>query len=210
MIKINLAPSADMKAGLGNSSNELFADDANLFVSSDEIRKDAAVRLLILMLCPVGLYVYESQVIPEKRAKVESLQQNYDALIAFNASGAQIVERIKKLNSTKELFDKRLAAIDELRRNRYREVRILDVLQTSIPETSWFKEVEMLKDRIVVNGYSMSDADTTKFLDDLNRSSHIKEVRLLRSIEETVEGNLVKRFEIECIFDSPKKVGANI
>ncbi|MFP5518669.1 MAG: PilN domain-containing protein [Bdellovibrionia bacterium] len=200
MIKVNLAPSL-AKGGLGSG---VFGSDSGLFVSDETLRKEAAKRILVILLGPLGLFLYEQQIIPEKLATLASVRQTHQSLVAFNASGADIVKRIEKLNATKALFDKRLEAIEALQKNRFREVRILDVVQSSIPETAWLREVNMQRDRILINGFSMSDAETTRFLDDLSRSSHIKEVRLLRTVEETIESNSVKRFEIECIFDVPR------
>lgn len=198
MIKVNLAPSSAIKGGSGGL---LGGGDEAIFVSPEEIRKELLKRVVIVLMGPLGLYFYQDQIIPEKAAILSEKETTFQQLSAYNAQSAQIVERNKKLNATKVIYDQRLQAIDDLRKNRYQEVKVLDVLQKSMPETLWFIEVEMRSDRIIVKGLSMSDADTTRFLEEVNKNSFIKEVRLLGSADATIEGKTVKRFEVECYFN---------
>ena len=54
----------------------------------------------------------------------------------------------------------------------------------------------------------MSDADVSKFLEDLNRSGDIKEVKLNRSTDEKIDDNVIKRFEVDLVFENSSLAGA--
>lgn len=196
MIRINLAPT-NSRVTTGQTE-----DDA-LFMSQEEIQKQALKRLFLIAMFPAALFVLERQTIPDLRSKLAVLTAEYNSLSSENSASASLVEKIKKLNETKAVFDKRLQAIEKLGTNRYKEVKLLDFLQTTIPETVWFRSLDFSGDRISLMALAMSDADVTKFLEDLNRSGEIKEVKLNRSTDEKVEDTTIKRFEVDLVFEAP-------
>lgn len=197
MIRINLAPSsAKLKAG------QAALDDA-LFLTEEDIQKHALKRILLIVMFPAALFLYEKQTLPDLVAQSASLTNELNELTTENSASAELVEKIKKLNETKEVFDKRLKAIEQLSVNRYKEVKLLDFLQTTIPETVWFRSLEFSGDKISLLALAMSDTDVTQFLEDLNRSSEIKEVKLNRSTDEKIEDTTIKRFEVDLVYETP-------
>lgn len=200
MIRINLAPT-NSRVTTGQ------AEDDALFMSQEEIQKQALKRLFLIAMFPAALFVLERQTIPDLQSKLSVLTAEYNSLSNENSASASLVEKIKKLNETKAVFDKRLQAIEKLGKNRYKEVKLLDFLQTTIPETVWFRSLDFNGDRISLMALAMSDADVTKFLEDLNRSGEIKEVKLNRSTDEKVEDTTIKRFEVDLVFETPSDGG---
>lgn len=193
MIKVNLANAAHSTALTGVGGG------AEIFVAPDEQRKEALKRIAVILLFPLGLYVYESQNVPTIHHILATRTAYLGELQAFNARANASVAEIKKFKEDEAKIQARIAILEKLSKDRQKEIRILDLFQQVIPDKVWFTRVEMTGNKMQVSGYAMSDYDISTFMEGLSKSVFLADVNLLNSNEQVIDGVSVKRFEISCL-----------
>lgn len=197
MIKVNLASST---AGLASIPGVSGTD----FSSPEQIRKDALIRLLFLLIGPVLLYIYEGQNLPAKQSELSSKQQMLAELQEYNSKQAASVAEIKKFKEDEALIEARIAALEKISIDRQREAKVMELLQTIIPEKAWLTRIQLNPEGINLQGLALSDFEVSTFLDSLTRSAFLMDVNLLNSSEVVQDGVSLKRFEISCLLERPK------
>lgn len=199
MIKINLATSKVSSMPLGGAGAGLGVE----FVDESDTRKNAMKRILIIMLGPLALFLYENQNIPGKMNELQSKSQVLAELQAYNAKQADSVAEIKKFKEDEALIESRISALEKIAKDRQREIRVLDLLQNVIPEKAWLSRLEINPDRVNIQGMAMSDFEVSSFLEALTKSVFLMDVNLVSSNEVTEDGVVLKRFEISCLLERP-------
>lgn len=197
MIRINLASAkgmASLSPGVGG--------DGGVVIVSDQVRKDALVKLLVIILIPMGLYFYEQQNIPAIYAELNQKQATLAQLAEFNLRAENAVREIKKFKEDERKIQSRISALERISKNRFREVKVLDLFQQVIPERLWLTRVDIKDGKILLAGLSMSDIDISTFMDSLSKSVFLQDVVLISSAEDIQEGMTLKKFEIGCILES--------
>lgn len=197
MIKINLATSKVSSMPLGGAGLGVE------FVDENDTRKNAMKRILIIMLGPLALFLYENQNIPGKMNELQSKSQVLAELQAYNAKQADSVAEIKKFKEDEALIESRISALEKIAKDRQREIRVMDLLQNVIPEKAWLTRLEINPDRVNIQGMAMSDFEVSSFLEALTKSVFLMDVNLVSSNEVTEDGIVLKRFEISCLLERP-------
>ncbi|XGC81563.1 PilN domain-containing protein [Bdellovibrio bacteriovorus] len=199
MIKINLASNAAISAGSPLSAGLGISTDT--FLAPDEVRKEALKRLVIILLGPLALFVYENQNVPAKVAELNAKQQMLAELQNYNSRQAASVAEIKKFKEDEALIEARISALEKIAKDRQREIRVLDLLQTVIPEKAWLTRVQVNPDKVNVQGLALSDFEVSQFLEALTKSVFLMDVNLVSSSEITQDGVVLKKFEISCVLE---------
>lgn len=203
MIKINLASSSSTAAsGFGLGSNQVLSGEG--FLSSQELRKEALKRLFLLLIGPAALHVYEMQNIPAKYYELDSKTSTLNELRDYNSKQASSVAEIKKFKEDEALIEARIAALEKISKDRNREIRVLDLLQMVMPEKAWLTRVQILPERVNIEGLALSDFEVSVFLEALTKSALLMDVNLVSSSEVSKEGILLKNFEISCMLEKPE------
>jgi len=202
MIRINLASTRTMMAATGGGAAT--AEGGGEVVITEQVRRDAMVKLLLILLAPMGLYLYEMQNIPTIRSELVRKQQALQELQVFNAKAENSVKEIKKFKEDEKKIQARIAVLEKLAKDRFREVKVLDLFQQVIPERVWFTRVDIKEGKVLLAGFSTSDIDISTFMDSLSKSVFLQEVVLVSSSEHIQDGMTLKKFEISCILE---KVG---
>lgn len=199
MIKINLASTKSTAgAGGGIQFSEGFSEDG--FVS-EEARKEALKRLVVILIPAICLYAYQEQHVPELQARLGSLQATLSELENYNSKQAASVAEIKKFKEDEAVIEARISALDKISRDRSREIRVIDLMQQVIPEKAWLTRVSLNPDRMNVQGLGMSDFEVSQFLEALTKSVFLMDVNLVSSTEVTVDGMVLKKFEISAVLE---------
>ncbi|WP_413582435.1 PilN domain-containing protein [Bdellovibrio sp. HCB288] len=199
MIKINLAsPAVGTNAALGSQ----FGDgDGGEILITDETRKEAIKRLVVALIPVIGLYVYQEQHIPQLQAQLTTMQTTLRELEEYNAKQAASVAEIKKFKEDEAIIEARISALDKISRDRYREIRVMDLLQQVIPEKAWLTQVNLNPEKMNVQGLGLSDFEVSQFLEALTKSVFLMDVNLVSSTEVTVDGMILKKFEISAVLE---------
>lgn len=189
MIKINLAS----KSAPHTNPLEM------LDTSEADIRQEALKRLLFLLIGPLAFYIYESQHLPTLRSEQTVKSQELAELTEFNMQQEASVLEIKKFKEDEALIEARIEALEKISRDRQREIKILDLMQTVIPENAWLTSISIESDRLVLKGLALSSFDVSTFLDLLTRSALLIDVNLIGSNEINREGNTFQEYEISAL-----------
>jgi type IV pilus assembly protein PilN len=197
MIRINLASSRGAFIPAGGGGGE----SGEAIIVTEQVKKDALVKLIVMFLAPLALYIYESQNIPTIRAELMSKSQKLQELQAFNAKAENSVKEIKKFKEDEKKIQARISVLEKIAKDRFREVKILDLLQQVIPEKLWLNRIDIKEGKILLAGMSFSDIDVSTFMDSLSKSVFLQDVVLISSQEQIQDGMTLKKFEISCVLD---------
>jgi Tfp pilus assembly protein PilN len=190
MIKINLIQGSNA-ANFSGPSAEVFEGE----LSPEQAKKQGSIRLLMLVLGPVALFVYETQFnMPELKAQFVKINKEYTALLAKNNKFAETVAVIKTLKAQQDKLKKQLDVIDGLRKDRMREVKIMDSLQREIPERAWLHKIDVKQGKLFIEGFAESSNEVNQLNEMLTRSAYLKSVRLESDAEETYQQGYVRKF----------------
>jgi type IV pilus assembly protein PilN len=199
MIKINLASN---QVGTNSAIGAQFGDVAiEEMGGSDEARKEALKRLVILLIPALGLYAYQEQHVPELQARLATLQATLSELENYNSKQAASVAEIKKFKEDEAIIEARISALDKISRDRSREIRVIDLMQQVIPEKAWLTKITLNPDRMNVQGLGLSDFEVSQFLEALTKSVFLMDVNLVSSTEVTLDGMILKKFEISAVLE---------
>lgn len=191
MIKINLLKGNNAAAAMAMPMDDGMGGE----MSAEQVRKQGALRLFILLLGPIALFVYETQFnIPEIAAQSSKFNKQLSTLQQKNKKFAETVDRIKVLKAQQEKLRKQFDTIDRLRKDRMREVKILDSLQREIPERLWLTKVDLKSGKLSIEGMAESSSEVNQFNEVLTRSAYLKSVKLESDSEETFMQGYVRRF----------------
>lgn len=198
MIKINLASQSQT-----SSVSPLGVSDSSL-LSAQELRSEALKRIIILLIGPIALYFYETQNIDAKYVGLNAKTAELNTLTAYNSKQANSVAEIKKFKEDEALIEARIAAVEKISKDRNREIRVLDLLQTVIPEKAWLTRIQVFPDRVNIQGLALGDSEVSSFLDALTKSVFLIDVNLVSSSEVIKEGIPLRSFEISCLLERPE------
>jgi type IV pilus assembly protein PilN len=198
MIRINLASTRTMAAATSGSAA---LEGGGEVVITEQVRKDAIVKLFVILLAPMALYFYEWQNIPTIRSELNRKQAALMELQTYNAKAESSVKEIKKFKEDESKIQTRIAVLEKLAKDRFREVKVLDLFQQVVPEKVWFTRVDIKEGKVLLAGYSTSDIDISTFMDSLSKSVYLQEVVLVSSSEHIQDSMTLKKFEISCILE---------
>jgi len=202
MIRINLATSS---VGTSSAIGSAFGfGGGETFDGDSEARKEGLKRLLIILLPAVALFAYEQQNVPEKTARLARMNTELNETQTFNSKAAASVAEIKKFKEDEAIIEARIAALQKISKDRHREIRVLDLLQSVIPEKSWLTRVNILPEKVTITGMALTDYEVSTFMEALTKSAFLMDVNLVNSTEILQDGVNLKRFEITCLLERPQ------
>ena len=124
-------------------------------------------------------------------------------MVQKNEQAKGAVAETKKFKEDQEKLQKQIDTLEGLRKERLREVKVMDNLQKDIPEKVWLTKVDFQETKLVISGLAIADSELTTFMENLSGSVFLHDVALLRSSEQPSEGGVLKKFDISCALDLP-------
>ncbi len=201
MIKINLAGVPEKAQKTTIMSTEFLDPD---LLTPNEIQKKGALRLFGLLILPVVLYVYQEQSLPVKMRRVADLNQKLADLQAYNLKAEPAQAELKKFKDDEAKIQQRIGTIETLSQDRLLRVQILDIIQQIIPEKVWLERIDSKEGRFTLIGTGVSDYDISGFLESLERSVYIQNLRPGSVTETLYEGVPVRKFEVSFNYGVPQ------
>jgi type IV pilus assembly protein PilN len=201
MIKINLISNRLKKTVSLRGSSLGAISESDGFLSEDEIRKDATKRIVIFLVPMVLIWTYGELVVPQKREVLAAKTQDYNKLVDYNKKQSASVAEIKKFQEDESLIESRILVLNKLSKDRYKEIRVLELLQQVIPEKAWLRKVKIGQQKLMLEGTALSDFEVSKFMESLTKSAFLVDVNLITSSEMIVAGISYKNFEIGCLLE---------
>ncbi|MBF0109683.1 MAG: PilN domain-containing protein [Magnetococcales bacterium] len=106
---------------------------------------------------------------------------------------------VKNIRELKKFIENKLKLIEELKQSRNLPVRIIDEVITALPEKSWLKGIQMQDRTLKLNGMAQSNAVVAGFMERLNASPFIDNVRL-GQVSLNATKDKVKAFSLEASY----------
>ena len=200
MIRINLLQKRTAGAASATGGGAAAIDMGG--GSTTDIQRKGGLHLIVLMLVPGALYALENQKIPELRSVLSSRASLLSSLEQKNSQVSASVAEIKKYKEDQAQLQRQIDTLEGLRRDRLREVRVMDSLQRSVPEKVWFNKIEVKESNLNISGYASSDLDLTIFLETISKSIFLKDVNLVRSNDFASTSGVLKKFDISASLDA--------
>ena len=157
-------------------------------------QKPAAVGLAMLLVTGLGVggwwYYVNTQATNTETAIVAAesrIEQLKDAL-----------KLLEKARSQKTELEERLTLIERLRMAKHAPVKLLDLLNESVPEGLWLMEIKQNPMGVQIEGRSLSHTAVTDFAQTLQTAGLFKmPVEILTTLMEQVEETNVIRFVLK-------------
>jgi len=103
---------------------------------------------------------------------------------------------VRDLEKKREALKAKLRVIEDLKARKIGPVRILDDLNSAIPEKSWLIEVKDKNGILRIDGIALDNQTIADFVKQLQKSPYFPRVDLLEARQEEVRGVKMKRFAI--------------
>lgn len=200
MIKINLIKSKVAAALPEVGVHEFSSEKEGRGPSSTDIL--LLKNLIIICIFPAALYFYQSQVesqLTYQKRKVSNEQNRIQQeLIQKKQFKTQLDELAKKLEVTQKKYE----ALVNLPKDRLLEVKMLDTIQSIIPEKVWLNQLNYRERGLELYGTASSDDDLNGFTKALESRPIFKDVVLRRAKDEKNNSGVVKSFYITSKIES--------
>lgn len=170
MIKINL-----LKAFTSGGT----ADSYAAMVSSsdrDAALMQAAKRLVLIVLGPVGLFFYEMQALPILEHKEKVLMAEVAETAAFNQSKSGLASEIKKYEDEQNKINAQMNFVNKIARDKINELKLFQHLQYTTPENVWVNKMEFKDNILTMNIESDAPSELDKFSELLTNSGFLSNV----------------------------------
>lgn len=166
MIRINLLRNMGMSSA-GTAMGTSLGGSAGEIISVD-VRRQAAIKVVIILVFPLFLFIWEKLRINSLEAEKAQIQQRVQSVEAEKSSFGSAAPRVEKANKLKLKIETEIKVIRELAKNRLREVKALDQLQSVLPGGTWLNEVSMTGGKISLTGLALNEGSLTELLTALN------------------------------------------
>lgn len=197
MIKVNLLKDAGKKTKKGLGESTVFDADFRSKVDGAVGDNQALIKRFSFLLVPIVLifgYTWFIESGLERRiADLNNQSAQIDAQIAGLSAE---LDTIEKLKAEKNKISTELGAIKELSKKRYTYIKILDSMQTLIPERAWITKLSLKEQIISIEGRATEDSVISAFMQNLEESAYFSNVTWVDSREVNEPQGVVKSFSI--------------
>ena len=156
MIKINLSK---------NKKTAAFTSVSESGFEANPSSSSGLVNLFLIFLIPALLAIYETQTIPAKKIEMQKVNKEKIELQQLNRSAVVARDQIKKLMEQEQKISQQVQTLSSLKIGREKEVRVLDLLQTQIPDQVWLTQIELKERTLRISCYGAKDSDVNTFLE---------------------------------------------
>jgi type IV pilus assembly protein PilN len=192
MIKINLVkPKIEPEISAGAVAASAAA------LNEEQALRRGGINVFILALGPLAIFMYQSFILnPDLETEIKAKDTEVRRLHAKNEKAKSAVEENKKFDQDRANLQRRIDIIEDLKKDRMHEVRLLDLIQREIPERVFLTSVEIKDAKLNLVGAAASEDQISNFMDILTKSGMMGVVSLTGSSEKNLDGNVVKEFKI--------------
>ncbi len=169
----------------------------------DEIPKQRTIKipslgsfapLVLVLIAAISLTVvsvYQGQKVGNLKAVIAEEEEETRRL-------APEIAKIKRLNQQRSDLNERLDVIQDLDRDRYFRVHLLDEVNRSLPDHMWLTRFEDLGgDMYALEGVTFSNFLVSDFMQNLNNSPYFARINLLYTEKGTIQEAEVVKFKAQ-------------
>lgn len=139
--------------------------------------------------------------------RIAELQADKQAKEARVAELNAKLGEIKDINDKKKQVQARLDTIENLKKDRFLPVRLMDELSKAIPDKVWVTSMTVKKDRISLMATAQSHSDVAEFMDNLEKSPYFAGINLGPLSSVAYGTHKVRNFTLDAAITSPNAAG---
>ena len=132
------------------------------------------VFLLALVLGALGMlgfWWYLRGEIKDREEAIAEAQREVDEL-------AQVLQEVEDYKAKKAKLEHKIQVINELKRNQWGPVRIMDQISNSLPELLWLDSMSLASNNIELQGRAFNTNQVAAFIENLGKVPEFQEPRL--------------------------------
>lgn len=198
MIKVNLLKDAGkkQKGSIGGDST-ILDSEFKTSLSGAMGGEQALVKRIIFAVVPIVLvFAYTWYVEHGLKSNIDTLNsqiQSTDAQVLALKPQMDVIEQLK---SEKNKISTEVNTIKDLSQKRYVYLKILDSMQSLIPEKAWITKMDVKDQMVSIEGRATEDAVISSFMQSLEESAFFSNVTWINSEEVNENQGVVKSFSI--------------
>lgn len=194
MIKINLRN--QKKKSKVQTKEKGSVSQENVLLNSDEIKKEALRKVLIILIFPICLMLYESLVVPDQEETVKTQQTKLKEAKDFISKNSQVADAIKKMQMKENLLSLKITEIEKKVIDKNTRIQMLDLIQQLVPEKVWLSKVAEANSIVSLAGFAVNDTELNTFFDSISKSIFFVDANIVNSNEVNLDGTNFKKFEM--------------
>jgi Tfp pilus assembly protein PilN len=129
------------------------------------------LALLLGVLGIAGFWLYLRGEVKERDAAIAAAQREVDEL-------AQVLAEVEDYKAKKEKLEHKIEVINDLKRNQWGPVRILDAVSISLPELLWLERMTLRGTNVELHGRAFNTNQVASFIENLGKIPEFQEPRL--------------------------------
>lgn len=193
MIRVNLLKSAGATSSVSSSGSSSSSSEA----PSAQTQKEAGLRLAVILGAVALLYLYNMFIVGAQKERLDAINQEVAGIEAQKTALGPTTPLVEKYNAEKKTIESQLEVLRALARNRLREVKALDAIQSLMSEKTWLRELKTESGNLTMSGYSLTDDGITDLIRSLDTSVFFSDLIVKSTSEERLDQTTVKRFDVE-------------
>ena len=178
----------------------------NLLPVRDIVRRKKYLNEIFAALVLIGLVSFVLVVVElDQLDSISKMNKEVANLDAEKNKYSKILAEIKKIEEEKKILMTRTEVINRLKQSSSLTVHALDeIANLTPPSRMWLKSLSQNGNQISLTGMALDDQTIAKYMDDLEASNYIQNVRLASSSLEIFAERSLKNFSITANVDMPK------
>jgi type IV pilus assembly protein PilN len=137
----------------------------------------------------VGWHILRSNEISSLKSDIEDARIEQDRY-------RKEADLVAELTQKRKVISQRIEVIEDLDKNRFLRVRLLDELARSVPEYVWLYSFQEAAGSASLRGRAFSNLAISRFMDSLESKAHVDSVYLRVIRREQLDGTPVLSFEL--------------
>jgi len=179
----------------------------NLLPVRDIARRKKSLNQIIAALIGVG-FIISVLVLVEvyQLASIGSMNEEIAKIEAEKATFSKVLTEIKKIEEEKKLLNTRIEVINQLKQSSSLTVHVLDeIANLTPPHRMWLRSLSQNGSQLELKGMALDDQTIARYMEDMEASDYIQNVRLASSSLEMYAERSLKAFSITANVSMPKK-----
>jgi Tfp pilus assembly protein PilN len=194
MIKVNLLRDISTPEGASLSESNYLPSES----TGDVNNFDVGVKLTLIIVPLLLTFGYRQFLISRAESEHTRLTREHAEAETKLRGYEGALRDIERFEEEKKRLNSELDVIKALSKERLKNVKSLDAMQTIIPNSAWLSSLKIKADKVDIEGFAVNDVVVSEFMQVLSTSIYFSHVILTDSTEASTPEGAVKKFSIKC------------
>ena len=166
--------------------------------------KTAAINVLLFFIFLVAAYFIVSTQKEDREKELTGLQSQLTELQNKKQQQEGQSDSLSKTVKQSDEMDSNLIAMREIADGRLLTVKVLEAVQSLLPQKTWLKSIKLKGDVLNLEGYSMVSTGMSTLFSSLEQSVYFSNVKILNQTQETSPDGNIHKFELTSLVGEQK------